>query len=774
MYRILKISCIIFLVFYSLSVAQNDGYKFNVDWKSFLSNQDMVWKDKLPNDWTNGPFLGNGMLGSMVYYMPDSNAIRFEMCRSDYEDHRDSTQGETPYRKGRLPIGYFLLKPVGKIITQSNMRLDLRNAELNAKIVTDKGNIIFKFYVHTKEMLIIVETNTTGEEEKFKWEWKALPAVSPRQQWGIANNEPNRIFMDYKANPDPIISKIDGIKYCEQKLLFGGQTTTAWKELINGSKRNFLINITHSYPSNTSTLDAVKYLNSFTTLDFQKLSTQHKTWWNKYYQRSFVSLPDAKLESFYWIQMYKLASATRADRALIDNQGPWLEKSAWPYATWNLNVQLTYWPVYTSNRLEIGESLLNTLWKNRENLRKNIPLQYQKDSYGIGRATGTDCVAKVGIPGLEGKGTWIENQQNIPEVGLLTWSCHNLWLQYRHSMNKEMLREKLYPLLKGAINYYLYFLIVDEKGKLHLPLTYSPEYKKMAEDCNFDLSLLKWGCRTLIKITEELSINDSQTEKWKNVVENLTDYPSDENGFMIGKDVPYDKSHRHYSHLLMIYPLYEVNVEQVGGVEIIEKSLKHWQSLSEQMRGFSYTGAASIAASLGKGNEALSYLKDLWEEKFLCANTFYVESGPVIETPLSGAQAIHDMLIQSWGDKIRIFPAIPNKWYDVSFDNLSAEGGFLVSASRKNGKTEFVKIENRAGELCIINPNIEGEVQIKSTGNVKLEKSQNGFYKLKIKKGESVILYESSTKDFLVRPINVDKEKNNYFGSEAMKQITNQ
>lgn len=52
----------------------------------------------------------------------------------------------------------------------------------------------------------------------------------------------------------------------------------------------------------------------------------------------------------------------------------------------------------------------------------------------------------------------------------------------------------------------------------------------------------------------------------------------------------------------------------------------------------------------------------------------YKESGPVIETPLSAAQSIHDMLLQSWGGKIRIFPAIPATWKDIAYSGLRTEG----------------------------------------------------------------------------------------------------
>ncbi|MEV8421252.1 glycoside hydrolase family 95-like protein [Streptomyces niveus] len=116
-------------------------------------------------------------------------------------------------------------------------------------------------------------------------------------------------------------------------------------------------------------------------------------------------------------------------------------------------------------------------------------------------------------------------------------------------------------------------------------------------------------------------------------------------------------SHRHYSHLLWFYPL----------------------------------------CLLGKGDDALDYLDTLLD-KFVQPNTMNRESGPVLETPLSGAQLMHDMLVQSWGDTVRVFPAVPGAWQDAQIHNLRTQGAFMVSARRDGGRTEYVRVRSLAGE----------------------------------------------------------------------------
>lgn len=111
----------------------------------------------------------------------------------------------------------------------------------------------------------------------------------------------------------------------------------------------------------------------------------------------------------------------------------------------------------------------------------------------------------------------------------------------------------------------------------------------------------------------------------------------------------------------------------------------------------------------------------------------YKEAGPVIETPLSGAQCIHDMLLQSWGGKIRIFPAVPDAWQDVAYSGLRTEGAFKVSASRKQGKTEFVHIKSLAGEPCIVMTDISNPIFTGKRDFI-IKSVNNGTYLIDLKR----------------------------------------
>lgn len=720
----------------------------SVNWEGFLARHDLLW-NRMPADYYEAPFLGNGMMGAMVRQSGE-RTVRWDVGRGDVQDHRPTSDRWGMFSRCRLPIGFFELTTVG-VITGGTARLDLWNAEASGEIQTDRGSIRWLSFVHAEHMAMIVSVEPSEGEKECRWVWHDEPAVSPRQAYGVKTKVRSRMMEGYQPNPPAGREKVGDINISIQPLLSGGETATAWAERAGDSRRILTASVAHSFPGTNARIDAVQEVRTVLGKSPEELRQLHRAWWHGYYPASFVSIPDTYWESFYWIQMYKLASATRSDGMLIDNLGPWLYITPWPGAWWNLNVQLTYWPTYAANRLELGESLNRSLYSNRKTLIENVPEAYRHDSAGLPRATGQDCAGPVDEP----------NGENSPEIGLLLWACHNSWLHYRHTMDDEVLRNDLFPLLRRAVNYHLHFVSEGEDGKLHLPRTYSPEYGA-GPDCNFDLALLRWGCTALIEACARLQIDDSLLPRWKEVLEKLVDYPVDENGYMIARGLPFEGGHRHYSHLLMLYPLYLVTREQDGAEELMLRSVRHWHSMPRRA-GYSFTGASSISSAFGRGNDALDYLNEL--RPFLQRNTLYREAGPVIETPLSGAQSIHDMLIQSWGGTIRVFPAVPDAWPDIAFHDLSAEGGFLVSAKRTDGKSEFVRIKSLAGEPCRIRPGLEGEVKVAGDRAFVLEEMESGLFALDLQQGEEAILWSGERLPYLtISPVQVEEAACNRFG----------
>jgi hypothetical protein len=259
--------------------------------------------------------------------------------------------------------------------------------------------------------------------------------------------------------------------------------------------------------------------------------------------------------------------------------------------------------------------------------------------------------------------------------------------------------------------------------------------------------------------------------KWREVLEKLTDYPQGADGLWIGRDRPLAHSHRHYSHLLMIYPLYLMNWEQPENRDLITRSLDHWIGFEGALQGYSFTGSSSISASIGRRDAAVRLLNALLD-RYVRPNTMYLEGSPVIETPLSGAESLHDILIQSWGDKIRVFPGVPDAWRDVTFHKLRAEGAFLVSAVRREGRTRWVRVESLAGEPCRIKADFTGPVKVVADRGLAVRMLPEGVLELDLRKGEAAVLYAGNTRPPLnVEPVASQSGIANWFGSRKLIPI---
>jgi hypothetical protein len=264
--------------------------------------------------------------------------------------------------------------------------------------------------------------------------------------------------------------------------------------------------------------------------------------------------------------------------------------------------------------------------------------------------------------------------------------------------------------------------------------------------------------------------------EWKNLQANLTDYPVNERGLLIGKDVEMVSFHRHFAHLLMIYPLGILTNDTPENEELIRKSIEYWINLpgDEYKAGFSYTWGASAYAYIGDGNNAFKYLngyfnfanrKHYWDIPGIGDNTLYREVGMCSETPFSFNKSVNDMLIQSHNHIIRIFPAIPDVWKDVSFMNLRTEGAFLITAVREDSQTKFFSIESLAGESCVIQSDIKVDSMLTSP-QVKIDKKSEYAFSVKVNKGQKITFFKKGTNNLQFKYLTAKSEKNNYWGSK--------
>ncbi|MFB6717007.1 MULTISPECIES: hypothetical protein [unclassified Streptomyces] len=661
----------------------------------------MTWRT-LPTGWQQAPFLANGYLGAQLYAGRTADTLKLMLSHSQVQDQRGQWRGGIGF--SRLPIGYFTLTLAGEI-TGVDWTLDPYDAELRGTVTTSRGSLTFCALVQNDTGALLISTRPSPGEESAAWSFQWLQAATTR-----SSGKPE----DYTPNPDPRVG--DG--FVEQPLLAGGGWTTAWRERREGTGRLLAAHLVYRFPGRVSeaTTAALRAVDRTLATDLDRLVERHRGWWHAYYRRSFLSVPDKRLQSFYLTQLYKLAASTRAEGPTISEWGPWFPEvgNNWTAVWWNLNVQIGMAPVHGSNHPEL-DSVTGAFRRFEHNLPASVPVDHRDgESYALGHPSDWQLRAgdtyDVGAPGSD---------HVSDNFGNLTWALHNVWQSYRHSMDLSVLRDVVYPILARAINFYAHFLHEGPDGRLHLLETRSPEYANAA-DCTYDLSLVRWGVRTLIASAKLLRNDDPRLKRWQDIDRRLTPYAEDPvAGVMIGKDVPLTDSHRHHSHLLWLHPLRERNWDRAGDRDVMRRSMDHWVSMQELWHGYSYATASSMYSVMDEPEKALDFLTFFTDLKVVAdcqmtVNTMYREGKNLaLESPLSAAQSMLDMMVQGHDGVVKVFPSVSDRWADASIASLRTQGAFLVDADRSGGATRWVRVHSEAGAPLTLDHSITGRIDVR-------------------------------------------------------------
>jgi alpha-L-fucosidase 2 len=270
----------------------------------------------------------------------------------------------------------------------------------------------------------------------------------------------------------------------------------------------------------------------------------------------------------------------------------------------------------------------------------------------------------------------------------------------------------------------------DANGTLVLPLSSSPEVFDnshrawMAPNSNYDLMSLRMLFLSLAEMADALGKGD-EAARWRKASDRLGPYHVRADGTLrLSADADLPGSHRHLSNLMGLHPFNLITAE--GGAadaRVIRASLAEWDATgTKAWCGYSFSWMSALRARVGQPEEALRLL-EIYAKAFILRNGFHANGDQTksgysnytyrpftLEGNVLAMHAVHEMLLQSWSatpgtrdtEVIRIFPATSARWKDASFDDLRAEGGYLVSARREGGRTtSFRIVASRAGTLRV-------------------------------------------------------------------------
>jgi len=326
-------------------------------------------------------------------------------------------------------------------------------------------------------------------------------------------------------------------------------------------------------------------------------------------------------------------------------------------------------------------------------------------------------------------------------------------------MDRDFLKNRAYPWFREVCTFLENITVPDSNGLRKLPISSSPEINDnklsawFPENTNYDLSLMKFAFSGAKELAMELGLT-KEADHWQQILLEFGDYAVTENKeLMFAASLPYNESHRHFSHLMAIHPLGLIKWEDGADAQsIIKNSIDRLEKIGpDYWCGYSYSWLANMKARAKDGDGAARNLS-IFARAFCLPNSFHVNGDQTksglskftyrpftLEGNFAFAAGLQEMLLQSYAGFIEIMPAVPADWKEVSFNKLRAEGAFLVSAKKLNGVISEVKIVAEKGGVTRLKQPFQ-KWKVQSATGVTADTPDDEFIELKCKPGGSIVL----------------------------------
>lgn len=407
-------------------------------------------------------------------------------------------------------------------------------------------------------------------------------------------------------------------------------------------------------------------------------------------------------ELLYQYGRYMTVSSSRESDLLPSNlQGIWnvSNNPIWgsDYHT-NVNLQMNYWPVFNGNLAECSKPLI----------------RYIKSMVEPGRIT---AKYYTGIESREGETNgFLFHTQCTPfgwtcpgwsfdwgwSPAAMPWILHNCYEHYEYTLDKKVLADDIYPMLKECAEYFSQ-LLIENDGRLVTYPCFSPEHGPRTMGNTYEQALLWQLYDDSIKSAAVLDIDADLVEKWQDIQSKLKVYEIGEDGQI--KEWYHEKKlgkigqnhHRHMSHLLGLYPCNVMN--KFRNPELIEASIVSMNHRTDKSTGWSMGQKINTWARVGDGDRVLKIIGDLFENG-IYPNFFDYHPPFQIDGNFGFTSGVNEMLMQSNYGCIELLPALPTEWDKGSINGIVARGNFTLSMEWENNLLKSAKITSNAGGRC--------------------------------------------------------------------------
>lgn len=729
--------------------------------------------DKPAAEWNEALPLGNGTMGAMSYgrfqnekielnldtlwsgngrYKENMNAhadlefLRKKVLAGEYQDAEDYCRENIlgDWTESYLPAGNLNIDvKVPELSENGNYerRLLLNKAIEKIEFRQDGQLYQREFLVSAAEPVMALHYHTDAEhclKMVLSLESEIQYQCSPFKDNGMImeGQAPVYVAPPYYSCDEPIIyKKGQGIRFAIGIYV---QTDNGYiyqkenKLYVNAYKDIFLYlsGLTDFEQKESYLFRKEQMLKTIQHFRYKDVKTAHLKEYVKYFNRTSLTLEDTKsnnlvLKMFYYAR-YLMISSSLPGSQCTNLQGIWNHSMRAPWSsnyTVNINTEMNYWMAEKANLRECHEPLFQLIERTAKRGEKTA-----KDLYHL---NGWVSHHNLDIWGHSSPVGYFGQDENPCTYSMWPmssgWLCCHLWAHYCYTTDKKFLKDRAFPLIKGAVEFYLEYLVPYKGYLITVPST-SPENTFISPDhtvhsitiaSTMDISILKELFEIYLKACEVLNITDL-TDKVKETVRKLPPWKIGREGQLQEWFYDYeeaDVNHRHISHL---YGLYPGNLIHRENTDLLDACRMVLERRGDEGTGWCIAWKACLWARLGDGNRALKLLKKQlrithMEECSLTGGGIYPNmlcAHPPfqIDGNFGFAAAVLEMLVQYEENKILLLPALPDEWETGEISGVKAPGDIVIG----------FKWENR----CVM------EISLKSSYNIERIVICNGHEKI--------------------------------------------
>jgi len=793
-----------------------------VDYRALVSRADITYFTPTIKSEEGLP-IGNGRMGTLVW--TTNNSLNLQVNRVDVfaQDSYSESGGASDYCGGCGKIEINFGKPVFKPDKAFKEHLSVYDGlvrisgdSVKAEVFAWSEDDVIGIRIDDKREdpapinVDLVRLRPTADHER-QYHYKATSTFRRKDEkiFLIQEFSEKKFFCRSALGVDITGREIDREKSGSTGVPF------CWRITLEPGSEPFTILISTSANFNKHEdiiSEAVAKLEMAGKLGFEKMFSETQVWWKSFWQKSFLHLHSSDgvadfLERCYTYHMYLMASSSRGSFPPKFNGMLWCtngDEREWGAQYWLFNEEAMYYPLFAANHLDLLDPYFNMYsgmldnakvaarqrWASKgifipETVAFNGPetlpekfaktlkaillgeLRYDKmpeefRRFGISK----NHFSHIGIMlDVKQRWTWVTQiVSGVAELGL------QYWQRYQVTGDIQWLRDRAYPMIKGAAEFYRNFpgMKKEEDGLYHLYDTNVHETFWGVRDSIFDLAVLRGTIPLAIRASEILEVDEDIRPKWEEFSEHLPPYPLSKEGeaaFGLGPGTwaacrkPTATGKMNVEQVWLAPVLFEdwtleTKDEAMNSIaRATYENLPDRKALLEGAPVANHSRLLVLSARMGRGDD-VKRLLPLFVARTLydAPNALSLWEGVQAMTSENlglASYALQEALLQSLSPKpgeapvIRLYPAWPKDW-DAHFC-LLARGGFMVTSEFKEGKIQFVNIKSLSGRRCLLRNPWSNKVNVYRNGEFSEEVSGK-LLELATSKDEDIMIIPK-TKD---------------------------